>query len=223
MNAYPSWIHRIPEMIGDPGAGRPPNASTGRRQSARLTCVLPPPKRCYAVWARNVLVISRTVLMARFAGNQEHPDWKWEVERRRAIRDLVETTRPGPPRRSVVPLTAELRRNPDQICVTECRRQLSCYPARSLSTARIWSISCSNWFNSPKHWTTITKLCSGALNWHRCAAQPAWRWLPLLRSCAPRSRGEADRPSVVTGIRTLVGRYRSFPPVSPSSNRATDR
>jgi hypothetical protein len=24
-----------------------------------------------------------------------------------------------------------------------CRRQLTCYPARSLSTARIWSISCS--------------------------------------------------------------------------------
>jgi hypothetical protein len=59
----------------------------------------------------------------------------------------------------------------------------------------------------------------GALN--RFRRQPAWRRLPLLGTCAPRSRGEADRPSAVTGIRTLVGRYRSFPLVSPRTGAAT--
>jgi hypothetical protein len=46
---------------------------------------------------------------------REHPDWKWEVERRQAIRDRVEATRPVPSRRSVVPVTAEWRRNLDQM------------------------------------------------------------------------------------------------------------
>ena len=57
------------------------------------------------------LVISGAVRMARLREAQEHPDWKWEGERRRAIRDRVEATRPGPPRRSVVPVTGGLRRN----------------------------------------------------------------------------------------------------------------
>ena len=50
------------------------------------------------------LVISRAVRMARLREAQEHPDWKWEGERRRAIRDRMEATRPGPPSRSVVPV-----------------------------------------------------------------------------------------------------------------------
>ena len=39
------------------------------------------------------LVISGAVRMARLREAQEHPDWKWEGERRRAIRDRVEATR----------------------------------------------------------------------------------------------------------------------------------
>lgn len=142
------------------------------------------------------LVISRAVRMARLREAQEHPDWKWEGERRRAIRDRVEATRPGPPRRSVVPVTAELRRNLDQICVTELTATIKLHPPRSLSTARIWSIPCSNWFNAPKHWTTITKLCSGSSNRRPLGglSAPKWLWLPSTRR--RRNRMKSIRNSI---------------------------
>ena len=53
-----------------------------------------------------------------------------EGERRRAIGDRVEATRPGPPRRSLVPVTGELRRNLDQICVTELPATIELPPGK---------------------------------------------------------------------------------------------
>jgi len=51
------------------------------------------------------LVIICVVLIARLREALEHPDWQWEVERQRAIRNRVEATR--------------LRKTLDQICVAE--------------------------------------------------------------------------------------------------------
>ena len=76
------------------------------------------------------LVISRAVRMARLREAQEHPDWKWEGERRRAIGDRVEATRPGPPRRSLVPVTAEWRRSLDRIRVTELLASIDLLPGQ---------------------------------------------------------------------------------------------
>ena len=78
-----------------------------------------------------------------------------------------------------------------------CRRQLiKLHPPRSLSTARIWSISCSNWFNAPKHWTTITKPCSGSSNRRPLGglSAPKWLWLPSTRR--RRNRMKSIRNSI---------------------------
>ena len=185
MNAYPSWIQRIPEMIGTPalaGTERIDRQAAERWFDLRATAAQALLRRMDAEWCGHALVIRGAVRMARLREAQEHPDWKWEGERRRAIRDRVEATRglpAGPWSRSPESYGEIWIRSASR----NCRRQLSCHPARSLSTARIWSISCSNWFNAPKHWTTITKPCSGSSNRRPLGglSAPKWLWLPSTR------------------------------------------
>jgi len=71
------------------------------------------------------LVISRAVRMARLREAQEHPDWKWEGERRRAIRDRVEATRglPAGPWSGSPQSCGEIW---IRSASRNCRRQLSC-------------------------------------------------------------------------------------------------
>jgi len=78
----------------------------------------------------HALVISRAVLMARLREALEHPDWKWEAERRRAIRDRVEATRPEQTRRSLVPVAEELRKTLDQISVRELPATIELLPGK---------------------------------------------------------------------------------------------
>lgn len=68
---------------------------------------------CYG----NSLAISRNKLMARLREAQEHPDWRWERERRQSIRNRIETLRPAP-RKSQVPVTPELQTQLDAIAKT---------------------------------------------------------------------------------------------------------
>ena len=141
MNAFPSWIHRIPEMIETlalAGAERIDRQAAERWFDLRATAAQALLGRMGAEWCGHALMISGAVRMARLREVQEHPDWKWEGERRRAIRDRVEATR-GLPAGPWSPVTAELRRNLDQICVTELPATIKLHPPRSLSTARIWS------------------------------------------------------------------------------------
>ena len=99
-----------------------------------------------------------------------------EGERRRAIGDRVEATRPGPPRRSLVPVTAEWRRSLDRIRVTELLASIDLLPGQVI-------IHCQNMEHLLQQLVQLAKtldndkLCSGALNWHGSAAQPAWRRL----------------------------------------------
>ena len=71
------------------------------------------------------LVISGAVRMARLREAQEHPDWKWEGERRRAIRDRVEATRglPAGPWSGSPQSCGEIW---IRSASRNCRRQLSC-------------------------------------------------------------------------------------------------
>jgi hypothetical protein len=62
----------------------------------------------------NSLAINRGRLMARLREAQEHPGWRWERERRQAIRNRIETLRPIP-RKSQVPVTTELQSQMDAI------------------------------------------------------------------------------------------------------------
>ena len=112
MNAFPSWIHRIPEMIeilALTAVERIDRQAAERLFDLRATAAKALLRRMGAELCGHALVISRAVLMARLREAQEHPDWKWEAERRRAIRTRVEATRPEPPRRAVVPVTGDLR------------------------------------------------------------------------------------------------------------------
>jgi hypothetical protein len=75
-------------------------------------------------------VISRSLLMARLREALEHPDWKWEAERRQAIRNRVEATQPEQIRRSLVPVTEELRKTLDRISVTELPATIELLPGK---------------------------------------------------------------------------------------------
>jgi len=133
MNAYPSWIHRIPEMIENlalTGAERIDRQAAERLFDLRATAAKTLLRRMGAELCGHSLVISRAALMARLREALEHPDWQWEAERRRALRDRVEAPRPGPPRRSLVPVAGELRRNLDQICLTELPATIELLPGK---------------------------------------------------------------------------------------------
>jgi hypothetical protein len=54
------------------------------------------------------LVISRSLLMARLREAQEHPQWRWERERRSRVRDRIDSLRESD-RKSLVPVDAALR------------------------------------------------------------------------------------------------------------------
>src|SRR5450755_381014 len=56
-------------------------------------------------------------MIARLREAQEHPDWRWERERRQSIRNRIETLRPAP-RKSQVPVTPELQNQMDTLANT---------------------------------------------------------------------------------------------------------
>lgn len=113
MNSYPSWIHRIPEMIetlGLIGAERIDRRAVERLFDLRRTAASDLMRRMGAEQCGRCWVIGRALLMARLREVQEHPEYQWETARReRVVRVIDEARREH--RRAVVPvMAAELRR-----------------------------------------------------------------------------------------------------------------
>jgi len=78
MNAFPSWIHRIPGMIETlalAGAERIDRQAAERWFDLRATAAQALLRRMGAEWCGHALVISGAVRMARLREAQEHPDW----------------------------------------------------------------------------------------------------------------------------------------------------
>jgi hypothetical protein len=111
MNAYPSWIHRIPELIETLALvdrERIDRQIIERLFDLRKTAAFQLLRRMGAEPVGHSLAISRTLLMARLREVQEHPQWRWERERRIRIRDRIDSLRVNN-RKSVVPIDAALR------------------------------------------------------------------------------------------------------------------
>ena len=110
MNAYPSWIHRIPEMIEVHAMAEAEHID--RRVAERLfdlrgTAAKALLRRMGADLCGHSLVISRGLLMARLREAHENPDWRWEVQRRRTVHQRIESLRAKRQRPSLVPVQAE--------------------------------------------------------------------------------------------------------------------
>jgi hypothetical protein len=111
MNAYPSWIHRIPELIETLALvdrERIDRQIIERLFDLRKTAAFQLLRRMGAEPVGHSLAISRTLLMARLREVQEHPQWRWERERRIRIRDRIDALRVNN-RKSGVPIDAALR------------------------------------------------------------------------------------------------------------------
>src|ERR1039457_2942784 len=95
-------------------------ASTAGRSGNSLTCAKNAAfhllRRFGAERCGNSLAISRARLMARLRETQEHPDWRWERERRERIRARIDTLRPNQ-RRSLVPVGEALQQRIDLISI----------------------------------------------------------------------------------------------------------
>jgi hypothetical protein len=107
-----SWIHRIPEMIEALALAaheRIDRYTVEQLFDLRKTATFHLLRRMGAEPVGHSLVISRTLLMARLREAQEHPQWRWERERRIGIRERIDLLRPRPDRKSLVPVDAALR------------------------------------------------------------------------------------------------------------------
>jgi hypothetical protein len=112
LNAYPSWIHRIPEMIevlAMADAERIDRRAAERLFDLRATAAKALLGRMGADLCGHSLVISRGLLMARLREAHENPDWRWEVQRRGTVHDRIEALRTKRQRPTLVPVQAELK------------------------------------------------------------------------------------------------------------------
>jgi hypothetical protein len=119
MNFYPSWIHRIPEMLE--ALALLPDERIDRRRAEELfdlrrSAAHELLRRFGAERCGNSLAIGRARLMARLREMQEHPDWRWEREGREQIRARIDTLRPNK-RRSLVPVGGALQQRIDLISI----------------------------------------------------------------------------------------------------------
>lgn len=82
VNAYPSWIQRIPEMIevlAMADAEHIDRRAAERLFDLRATAAKALLGRMGADLCGHSLVISRGLLMARLREAHENPDWRWEA------------------------------------------------------------------------------------------------------------------------------------------------
>jgi hypothetical protein len=138
MNFYPSWIHRIPEMLE--ALALLANERIDRRRveelfDLRRSAAHELLRRFGAERCGNSLAISRGKLMARLREAQEHPDWRWERERRQSRRNRIETLRPGQ-RKSEVPVTRELQKQLDAMASSGLPQPIRFDPGRLTITCR---------------------------------------------------------------------------------------
>ena len=126
------------ENLALAGAERIDRQAAQRLFDLRATAAKALLRRMGAELCGHALVISRAVLMARLRETLEHPDWRWEAERRRAIRNQVEAMRPEHHRRSLVPVTGELRKTLDRIGVTALPATIELLPGKV--TIQCWNM-----------------------------------------------------------------------------------
>jgi len=113
MNSYPSWIHRIPEMLEALALLDREWIDRELVESVfdlRKTAAFHLLRRLGAQRCGNSLGISRGRLTARLREMQEHPDWHWESTRRQAVRRRIECLETDRHRRSLVPVDAALEK-----------------------------------------------------------------------------------------------------------------
>ena len=120
MNAFPSWIRRIPAMLEAlelTDADRIDRQAIERLFDLRKTAAFHLLRRLGAEPCGHSLVISRARLMERLRELQEHPDWRWERERRGKIHARIEELRPHS-RRSLVPVRTTLKHQIEESAIT---------------------------------------------------------------------------------------------------------
>ena len=133
MNSFPSWIHRIPEMIeilALADVERVDRQLAERLFDLRRTAAKALLRRLGAELCGHSLVISRGLLMARLREALENPEWTWEVQRRRAMQDRIEAARPERPRRFVVALAGEFQKSLDRIRVPDLPATIELQPGK---------------------------------------------------------------------------------------------
>ena len=138
MNRYPSWIHRIPELLETLALVSDERIDRRRveelfdlRRSAAHQLL----RRCGAQRCGSSLVISRGKLLARLREAQEHPDWRWERERRQSIHEHIESLRPSQ-RKSLVPITAALLQQVEALPLTGLPDTIRLEPGRLVIACR---------------------------------------------------------------------------------------
>ena len=138
MNFYPSWIHRIPEMLE--ALALLPDERIDRRRAEELfdlrrSAAHELLRRLGAERCGNALAISRSTLIARLREAQEHPDWRWERERRQSIRNRIETHRNTAARSPQIPSASYSR-------VTESNGHSCEHGTSRLNTVLARSVHC---------------------------------------------------------------------------------
>jgi hypothetical protein len=144
MNTYPSWIHRIPEMIEALAlidSDHIDRQAAERLFDLRKTAAIDLLNRMGATVCGQALVISRGQLIARLREAQELPDWRWEVTRTEAVHARIDAILRSPARRSLVPIHPELNQHmhalptnglPNSISLTPGRVTIECHSMEHL-------------------------------------------------------------------------------------------
>jgi hypothetical protein len=138
MNHYPSWIQRIPQLLET--LALVPDERIDRRRAEELfdlrrSAAHELMRRFGAERCGNSLAISRGRLTARLREAQDHPDWRWERERRQQIRERVDQLRPAPGK-SQVPLTQELREQIEKMPIAGLPETIRFEPGRLVIVCR---------------------------------------------------------------------------------------
>jgi hypothetical protein len=118
MNAYPSWIHRIPEMIEALALLDREwidRELVERIFDLRKTAAFHLLRRMGAQRCGNSLVIGRGLLMARLREAHENHDWRWESERRQAVQQRIESLETQGRRKSLVTVEAALAKQMEEL------------------------------------------------------------------------------------------------------------
>lgn len=113
MNAYPSWIHRVPEMIEAlalAGTERIDRRLVETLFDLRRSAAKELLRRMGAELCGHSLVISRGLLMARLREAYEHPGYRWEVERHERVERLIHQSRADHRRHTVIAIDENDRR-----------------------------------------------------------------------------------------------------------------
>jgi hypothetical protein len=162
MNAYPSWIHRIPEMIESLALLDREWIDRELVESIfdlRKTAAFHLLRRMGAQRCGNSLVIGRGLLMARLREAQENRDWRWEAERRQAVQRRIESSKHSVAGNRSCPWMPLFKNRWTNCERPDYRARSKSPPACSLSDVTASNISYDNSSSSPKWRTRISQAC----------------------------------------------------------------